>query len=351
MATHRRRLVVPLGLTALALSCIADVTGAPCATSDTCPNGQYCASGRCAIGSAGTGAGTGGGAGGGGSVGTLSCKGCSGAADTSCGVGSDCRQRLCDGKWGCHPASAAIDACATVGGAACPAVVNGARWCQTSAQCQAGASCYRGRCLQTCSADTDCFFPDVAHKKVVAGSCLEDPDSVFRCYPSCASAADTSCPDGTTCLRFSNGAYGYCELYNVCQTCSAGGACPSGSECGRRACDGLAGCFPDVDRVCNLIGNRATPSVCNFGTCKENNDCGAESKCLSFDEVDYRCLQLCTNSNDCATNTTHWGNSQASCISWASTPPVSYCLPKCSGSGDTSCPVGSTCTASGYCLY
>jgi hypothetical protein len=193
----------------------------------------------------------------------------------------------------------------------------------------------------------------VAHKKVVAGSCLEDPDAVFRCYPLCASAADTSCPDGTTCLRFSNGTYGYCELYNVCQACPASGACPSGTECALRVCDGLAGCFPDVDRVCNLIGNRVSPDVCNFGTCKEDSDCGVQSDCLTFDKVDYRCLQTCTESSDCVTNKTQWGTSLATCIKWDT---GAYCLPKCTGAADTSCPAGSTCsgtTGSGgfYCAY
>jgi len=354
-----RHQVVMLGLLSFAaLGCIADITGAPCDDSSTCPNGQYCSSGRCVTGTGPSGAGGGGSTGGGGGGATLTCKVCTGATDTtSCGSGTTCKQRLCDGKWACHPSSVGIDACLTVGGVKCPTAPN-FTLCTSTSQCAAGSDCMYGRSFQACptpssQVDPNCILPDFTNKKLLPGLCLNDPsNNDKRCYPKCASALDPVCTKGTACYAFDSGNFGYCDNYSACVVCSDTGGCPTDSTCRTRHCDGLRGCAPKYNpgyQYCDTINGVSTPNDCNLEVCVTKDDCGAQSECLGFspNTTVFRCLQSCTTAADCAALS--WGTSTATCVSTGATYGL-RCFAECTATSD--CPtipagLGMTCVENG----
>jgi hypothetical protein len=217
--------------------------------------------------------------------------------------------------------------------------------CTSAAQCGAGAKCYRGRCFQVgCESNSDCVFPDFAQKKLTPGRCVSFSDTDQRCYPYCVGLNDTSCPSGSACEAFNSGTYGFCELKAACQACT-GGTCSSGASCLGRRCDGLLGCFPNEDPYCDSIGGKDLPSVCNFDECPSASTvCGAQSACIpgAGDVNPARCLQKCAADTDCVESRA-FGDLTAICITLD--PVGSFCLPKCTAVGDTTCPTGTKCTA------
>lgn len=95
--TPLSRVAVAMGAWSLMASCIPDMTGAPCLTTDTCPPGQYCTAARfCApgVGLAGSDGGPGAATGGGSGAAT---GGGSGTAQIGAGCISDydCASRWC----------------------------------------------------------------------------------------------------------------------------------------------------------------------------------------------------------------------------------------------------------------
>ncbi len=171
------------------------------------------------------------------------------------------------------------------------------------------------------------------------------PPGSTRCTPGTTAAC--LCPSGTgaqSCLLDGSG-YGACQCASPdaavtpdasmanpgCAPCGSDAQCP-GSFCGRRFCDGRAGCAPAGGMAaCNLIGGVACPAVAAYRQCSSSAQCGAGSACVPVypGETTTTCQAACATHADC--------------------PPVpmgSPATPFCD-SGTSRCKLA--CTAAGMC--
>lgn len=153
--TSLSRITVTMGAWSLMASCIPDITGAYCLTTDTCPPDQYCTDDkRCAPGVslAGSGGGTGGGSGGatGGGSGGATGGGSGGATGGATGGGS--------GGASIGAGCTSDDECAS-------------RWCYIDTDYPGG------ECTSNCESNADCGSAGVCyddydeHEHYVGSSC------------------------------------------------------------------------------------------------------------------------------------------------------------------------------------
>lgn len=212
------RSVAPFLVLSALFGCIADITGAPCVTQATCPDGQACVGGFCTApgggggGSAGGGSGSAGGGASGGAGGgmvILNCKGCS--STSNCATGEVCGRRYCDGRSACYNPKTPTT-CTRIDSAACSAAPYFGV-CSQNADCPPSGLCVSSRCLVKCTVAADCAIPNATYTAFVAAACVATPltNNDARCYPACSRAGDAACPNGSSCQPLPAGGYGYCK--------------------------------------------------------------------------------------------------------------------------------------------
>lgn len=305
MASPTPRLWLLLGLGALAMQCVPNVSSLPCATDNNCPEGFVCVAGQCAktdggaTSGGGTAGGRAGGAGGGTTVGGGSAGGVGGGAgggSAGGAVGGGSAGGVAGGTsaGGSAGGMAGGDAGGTAGGSAGGVTGGGTAGGVTGggggvagggvtgggmAGGATGGGSGGGGCTRDldCGPPTDCTWPRC---QTVSGTCFQAfVDAGVLCRPSTGfcdleercTGASTACPPD----RFVNGvqcaaATGPCELPASCNglipTCPVRPFVDAGV-----VCRGLAGPC-DAEERCT--GTSATCPVDRFAA---GNACGGDA--------------------------------------------------------------------------
>ncbi len=222
--------------------------------------------------------------------------------------------------------------------------------CAADAECTGGAVCYRGVCVKTCGAPTDCDAEqdcslDAASRLLCVkrgyaeavgsfcgadGKCPEgtqcvgaaySPDAV--CSASCTD--DTDCPMSMACLAA--GTSKICQARAFCDTCSHAANCAVGDVCVQSG----------IERFCSRPCTVGKTECKRFATCEAQPDgAGAcvhkAGSCLG----DGSLCQPCNVDEQC----------DGKCLTYTFSQE-SFCASAC-GAG---CPTGYKCsTANGMCL-
>lgn len=193
---------------------------------------------------------------------------------------------LCDGQLGCVTCLADGDC-----GSASPFCIAGScEQCETSGDCQAGASCYPGdhECKPSCSSSADCTSGDATLCDTATGACVE-------------CVAGTDCADGELCDPtfgqcsecLTDGDCGvtqpHCDRADgECRECLGDGHCAAGQVCSDGHCVS-ASCASDAD--CGGERPRCDTAAASCVECLAHADCesGGQPLC-GPDHVCVRCL-------------------------------------------------------------
>ncbi|MBN1770828.1 MAG: hypothetical protein JXB32_06200 [Deltaproteobacteria bacterium] len=276
--------------------CGDDGCGGSCGT---CPPGSACdAAGRCTCTSNCTGRECGD-DGCGGSCGTCTPPatcGADGRCRTDCPAAADCTGRECG------PDPICMTSCGT---------------CPTGETCTSSGTCVPGACNSTTCATGCCE----------AGTCMPGTSDDY-CgtggYPCGPCAAGDSCFEH------------WCVAN--CTPCTSSTDCTGGASCGRRRCDGAAGCYATADASCTLIGGVPCPEVSAYDTCTTSEECGPYADCYRFADGTNFCGRRCAADSDCPSPPAGYESLVRRCNTGATTP---RCYLECSGPG--TCPYGHAC--------
>ncbi len=233
----------------------------------------------------------------------------SGTCRAGCRDDSQCASGICDAETSTCRQGCRDDSACPLGEMCDTSTSNCVVGCDGDARCQQGQICdsSNGQCRAGCRDDSTCSPGQICDPSTLtcrtgcraSATCPlsqycdtnASSSTAYTCQTGC-NGDPTRCPDGQTCVAYTNGTYGCSAQY-----CDGNGAC-QGSAYGCLTIYNSAG--GTEDSVCRL--KCTSDSNCPSGDyCAPfANDAGFTSGWGSLDPVAYFCAKQCTSPASCS---------------------------------------------------